>query len=466
VQLSCSALLILVVVAASCHSRRSALTALWLIWLLIPAVRRVLGLFVPVPPQDPLSVVPFLATAIVAGRESFRVNLDPRTRRILLLAACGFAFGVPLGLRNPTAFLFDGFAYIAALSGLILGYAEVQAGDKQVTLSRLLLLFIPIVAVYGTYQYFNLLPWDKHWFETVEFASLGAPQKGHPRIWGTLNAPGTFAPILALSILAVLSIGHRGWQRVVPIVPLVLALAFTFVRSAWVGLVVALIVIAAASRGRALVRVLGLVGVVVAVAIAGSAVSPAGQAVVERATTFGSLGNDTSAQARTNTPERLLPGAIRSPFGSGLGSAGIASGLAESGGSDLKATDNGYLSLIIQLGPIGGLCVIAAMLWVAYLSASGIGHLSNPRDRAWGIGSLAMLVFLLVDQLGGEILYGLLGVVFWYLAGGVLARDRLGALESQKPKGASGSQRIMRSYVSLPARPIQSGTASPLESPR
>jgi O-antigen ligase len=394
---------------------------LWAIWLLVPLIRRVLGLFGPVPTHDPLSVVPFLATILVAIQEVPRVRLDVRAQRVALLAGCGFAFGIPRGLSNLTALLFDGLAYVAALSGLVLGYADLKHRGGPATLWRMLLLLIPLVAIYGIYQYFNMLPWDRHWFETAPITSIGAPQKGHPRIWGTLNSPGTFAPLIALSVLALISASRVYAQRLLALIPLVVALALTFVRSAWAGLIVALLVLGFVSRGKAAVRLVGLVAIIVIAAVVAASASPTGQAVVSRFTTFGSLGSDTSAQARTRTPAEILPEAIRSPFGQGLGSAGLASGLGESTESGLKYPDNGYLSLIVQLGPIGAIFVLSSMIWVVAVASESLGHGMSQEDRGWRTGIFAMLIFLLVDQLGGEVLYGVSGVIFWYLGGCALA---------------------------------------------
>jgi putative inorganic carbon (HCO3(-)) transporter len=432
-QLGASAILLLGVCAAYTLSKRAGLVSLWMLWLFVPAIRRVLALMGHVPVHDPLSVIPFLATIIVAFMELPQAKLDLRARRVLLLAACGFAFGIPLGLRNPTAFLYDALAYAAALSGLVIGYAEVRAHGEPQAVSRLLLFLVPLIALYGIYQYFNLLPWDQHWFETAELTSIGGPQKGHPRIWGTLNSPGIFAPVLGLSLVASFSIARERAERLVLIPPLVVALALTYVRTAWIALVVALIMMSMALRGKGALRVMVLVSIVVGVAIAISTVSPVGQAVVGRATSFGSLGKDQSANARVNTPAHLLPSALRSPFGSGLGSAGLASGLSESS-AGLKSTDNGYLSLIVQLGPIGALCVLSAMIWVTVSAAGSLRATTDPRRRVWLTGTFAMLVFLLVYQLGGEVLYGVTGVLFWYLAGCGLAQDVSPVVQTEKPQ--------------------------------
>jgi hypothetical protein len=421
-QLSCSAILVLALSVAYTQSRRRGLMMLWAIWLLVPLIRRVLGLFGPVPAHDPLSVVPFLVTLIVAIQELPRAHLDLRSRRIVLLAGCGFAFGVPRGLSNLTALAFDGLAYLAALSGLVIGYADLRHRKGPDTLWRMLLILIPLITIYGIYQYFNMLPWDRHWFETAPIASIGAPQKGHPRIWGTLNSPGTFAPLIALSVLALISASRVYGQRLFALIPLVVGLALTFVRSAWAALVVALLVLGFISRGKGgAVRIVGLVAVVVIAALLAASASPTGQAVVSRFTSFESLGSDTSAQARTRTPAEILPEAVRSPFGHGLGSAGLASGLGESTEGGLKYPDNGYLSLIVQLGPIGATCVLASMIWAVVVAAEALGRAVEREEQGWTTAIFTMLIFLLVFQLGGEVLYGISGVIFWYLAGCVLA---------------------------------------------
>jgi O-antigen ligase len=133
---------------------------------------------------------------------------------------------------------------------------------------------------------------------------------------------------------------------------------------------------------------------------------------VGRANTFGDLNGDISARARVATPLELVPQSITQPFGHGIGSAGEASRLGPS--SPLRATDNGYLSLLYQAGPLGFLLVLGAA-WVAMTRA--VGNLVRYRSDPLDVLIIAMISFLLVGMIGGDLLYGVSGMAFWFLLG-------------------------------------------------
>ena len=110
-----------------------------------------------------------------------------------------------------------------------------------------------------------------------------------------------------------------------------------------------------ASRGPAPALVFGAAAVVAAVSLALAPVSTTARDVLNRFETIGSLSLDRSADDRQATLSETLPKAVQAPIGHGLGSAGEPSKLT--GNTALRAPDNGYLSLIYQVGPIGFLMV-------------------------------------------------------------------------------------------------------------
>jgi hypothetical protein len=139
---------------------------------------------------------------------------------------------------------------------------------------------------------------------------------------------------------------------------------------------------------------------------------------VGRASTFGSLNGDVSARARVATPLQVLPSAVTQPAGHGIGSAGEASRLGPS--SQLRNTDNGYLSLIYQVGPFGFVLVLGAAMVGLARAAGNLGrYRSDPLD----VLVLGMLGFLMVGMLGGDLLYGVTGMIFWYLLGVAVKRS-------------------------------------------
>ena len=58
--------LLVLLLAVYSQSRRAGMVGLWTVWLLTPALRRIIALSEGTPGADPLVLLPFLATAMMA----------------------------------------------------------------------------------------------------------------------------------------------------------------------------------------------------------------------------------------------------------------------------------------------------------------------------------------------------------------------------------------------------------------
>ncbi|MDQ3632424.1 MAG: O-antigen ligase family protein, partial [Actinomycetota bacterium] len=416
-QLACAVVLVGTVVVVFRSSRTAGLIALWLLWLASPFIRRVFGLVDGYISADPLALAPFAATAGVALLELSRVELSRRVRGVLVVALLGLSLGIPASVANPEAGLFALAAYASAVLCLVLGYGEGAETASAFTLRRALIIATPVIAVYGILQYFlPLSNWDQTWVDTVELASIGAPEEGHIRVFSTLNSPGTLAIVLALAVLLIVHAERMSAKQSVILVLLLTCLALTFVRSAVVGLVCGLIGLGIATRGRATPRIVGLLVAAALAVVVLSAFSSTGDAVIDRVATLGSLEDDVSAEERVETPIALLPEAATSPFGHGLGSAGEATKLTASGG--LRSIDNAYLTLMWQLGPVGMLLLAGAVVAAFGMVARARMVAAEPLEQKGLL--ISGLVLLLVLALGVDIFYGVSGAIFWYLLGKAL----------------------------------------------
>jgi hypothetical protein len=418
-QAACAFVLVLAVIALYQHDRRWGIAALFALWFIAPWLRRVFGVFTGYLDTDPLSLAPFLATGAVAALELVRLRVPTRNRRILLLAAAGFAIGLPAGLlTGPGSAIYAFVAYMAGVAGAALGLGEGTL-VRDSSLRRVLLFALPPIAVYAILQHYLTLPsWDQAWIDATDFGSIGGPEEGEVRVFASLNSPGALAPLLALSLLCYLTIKRAGIVAVVGAAVLAVALSVTFVRSAWVALIVAALAHVIASEGRSARLVLGTGAVVAAATVALSPVSSTAHQVLDRFKSIG-FGDEPSTQERKATFSETFPRAVSAPLGHGLGSAGEATRLT--GDSDLRAPDNGYLSLIYQVGPIGFLFVMAAIALV--LRAAWNGARARAPGQELRLLLFAMLVYLVVLLAAGDEFYGSHGVIFWFIAGQVLAYD-------------------------------------------
>ncbi len=439
VSLQAAVAFVLVLLVAGLHqyNRQWGIVALFAVWFLAPGLRRVLGLFTGFVDNDPLSLAPFFATAMLAALELVQVHVPTHIRRILLVAAAGFAIGVPVGmLLGPRAAVYACGAYVAGVAAAVLGFNERSTLLHDSTLRKVLLYGMPAIAAYAIAQRVLPLPsWDQSWLDAADFSSIGAPREDDKvRVFATLNSPGALAPLLAMSLLCYLTIRPKHpWIALVGAALLVVAIQLTFVRGAWIALIAAAAAHIVASRGASARPILSVAAAVVFLTLALSPVSPTAHDVVKRFSTIGHLGADRSANDRQATVTQTLPRAVAAPAGHGLGSAGEPSKLT--GDSELRAPDNGYLSLIYQLGPLGFVLVMSAV--VLMLRAAWFGA----RDRAPGqdlrLLLFALYFYTLVELLAGDEFYGVHAVVFWFIGGQALAYEwrRRGAPAQRGPHG-------------------------------
>jgi hypothetical protein len=423
-QAACAFVLVVAVITLHQHDRRSGIAALFALWFLAPGLRRILGLTTGYVENDPLSLAPFLATAAVAALELLQVHFPRRIRRILLLAAAGFSVGLPIGLlTGPESAVYAFIAYLAGVSGAVLGLQE-GTSVRNSTLRRVLMFGLPAIAAYAILQRLLPLPsWDRAWVEATELTSVGASEGGsledaEIRVFASLNHPGALAPLLALSLLCYLTIHRARAVTVIGAVLIAVALSLTFVRGAWVALIAAGLAHVVASGGRSARVVFGAAAVIVAMTLA---LSPASQTAHDIVNRFKSITNreDTSVTERTATAGETLPRAVAAPLGHGLGSAGEATKLSEV--SDLRAPDNGYLGLVYQVGPIGFILVMSAAAYI--LAAAWNGARARAPGQEMRLLLFALLVFMFVQLYTGDAFYGVVGVIFWFIGGQVLAYD-------------------------------------------
>jgi hypothetical protein len=194
-------LLVFVASAGALYVRwpTAGLVILVLLWTVSPLVRRLLDYYVGgATGPDILSLAPFFATLVV-GALAFRAQPPSKAVLIVLGAfGAGLLYGVPLGLDDPFALMFALFSYPAAAVALLIGYRDWKR--DQLTLERVLLVVIPIVAAYAVYQYLTktLPPWDALWLKTDAPVSTGSKETGDFRAFSVLNSPGSLAGVLAL----------------------------------------------------------------------------------------------------------------------------------------------------------------------------------------------------------------------------------------------------------------------------
>jgi O-antigen ligase len=237
-------------------------------------------------------------------------------------------------------------------------------------------------------------------------------------MFSMLNSPATLASLLAVFLCATLVASKLTPLRLINAALAMVCLALTSVRSAWLGLAVALIVIVAVSRGQVLVRIATLLAILGAVYVIGGH-SGATQQVTARATSFGDVTGDASFKERVRQLRVYGPQAATAPLGHGIGTVGQAARVRATSFGEFE--DNGYLMLMFQTGPVGFALVTGTMFW---LLGYGI-RAPDAEERRRRLPLVAPVIAALVIMLAGDALYGITGFILWYCLGALLARHEL-----------------------------------------
>ena len=273
-----------------------------------------------------------------------------------------------------------------------------------------------LIAAYAIAQrYLPMSPWDQHWLDTTNFDSIGTGRNDHSvRVFGSLNSPGTLGALLLGSGCSATSVASSTARcAILGAVLIVVALSLTYVRAAQWALV-----IAALSHVDRLPRPQPASG---GREHGGDRAGVARALPGERrgARRGESLRDDHEARRRPVRDRPLYellqprPEAVGTPQGHGLGTAGESTKLE--GTSDLRFPDNGYLSLMYQVGPLGFLLVMAALVAVMR-AAWNVAREPGPGQEIClsGYQCMVFIAFLLPS---GDAFYGLSGVVLWYVGG-------------------------------------------------
>jgi len=135
---------------------------------------------------------------------------------------------------------------------------------------------------------------------------------------------------------------------------------------------------------------------------------------VTRIQTFTALQGDSSAIVRGLETRQALAEGIQEPLGAGLGVFGTSGKLSNQG--TVQGLDSGYLSRFVEMGVVGFLLYVAALI-VAFLTAfAAYRRYSDVGDReraAIAAVAVSMQVALLVADIFADHHFFLAGLFFW-----------------------------------------------------
>ncbi len=389
--------------------RRSTYIAFtWWIWLFSPEVRRLVDFQTHYHTISPVMLSPLLVTSfaliaiirqprILAHRSIFPFTL------IAFVTFLAFVIGVFTGGFLPSFYtwgswlepLFFGI-FLTADTSLI------QENRRAILGAAIIGLFI--VAGYGIYQFFHLPPWDAAWLTNSKLTSEGSAYAEQVRIFGPLNDSGSFAAVLAASL--VFMFVAKGPLRIAAGALGFPALLLSSERQFWGAWVIASAFVAWRVSGKARLRIISIGVIVAAIAVPILSVGPVSTLVTKRFATLSNVQNDHSAQGRAAIYESFFITAITQPIGAGFGTLGVAAKLTTGQNVDF---DSGLLELPFTFGWVGSIVFLWAIVQIALRILANYLKSRDPITSAASGLFFALLAVLLF----GQVFAGAIGMIVW-----------------------------------------------------
>jgi hypothetical protein len=284
-------------------------------------------------------------------------------------------------------------------AALLLVSAEREELTKAATSAFAFIL--PAAGIYAIHQYVDPSDWDIYWMQFAPIPSIGQPVPYGVRVFGTMNAPASFATFTATGLLLI-GFSRRLWPALLAI-PAALGLLLSLYRTAWISLAVSILfcLLFAGTRRRAGMILIGI-GVAVLLAVL---FTPFGDIVADRLSTLSEGTQDGSAQERLEEFVMLWSLPDSSLFGSGFT-------ITDVGAAGTMPIDGMIIACWLSMGiMVGGFC-LSALLW-AVGNALAVAF-TDPAPEAVVIGALALGALAQVPL--ANITSGESGFLFWTFA--------------------------------------------------
>ena len=386
---------------------------LWL-FLLTPFVRRVVDGHAGYAKANVLMLAPYLAmgwSSLQAPRffMSARSPIQAPMFGVFLAIFYGFLLAVAHG--RWLAGVIDLLRWI--VPPLFACYIMVNARRWQEMtrhLKALALVGLPLISLYGVYQYVAPPLWDIRWMLDSRMGAIGYPVPFEVRVFGPLNSPASLAFYLVALSLICLSAGGR--LRWVSVAAGGLALALTVFRTAWLtfGLGLALMFVFGSSRMRTSLLVLAAAAMLLTQLTELTLMNPRlEKTVVGRFETFSTIGQDKSLNERWSSYRQFVDELTDRPFGDGVGIANAAANF----NTNSRVIDGEPIEIFLSLGIIGGALYMGmiAIILLAIVSRAGS---AGETDLYVALGTIALSQAIGMGS--ASTLVGEIGVLFWLAA--------------------------------------------------
>ncbi len=383
------------------------------LWFYTPLVRRVLDLQHGFTPTNLALAAPVLASTVALltvlrfARELRGVLFAPA---LLVIAAVTYGFLVG-ALRNGVVPAF--YAYLTWLSPAMIGLHTAlhwrRYPEFRDTFLRTLAWGIGPAALYGIVQFVVMPPWDAYWMISTDLQSIGDPVPYSVRVFGPMTMPGTFAVVMEVGLLLLLSANVRG--RLPSLVLGFIGLLLSRIRTAWLGFVFGLVLQFITQPVRRLPRNWITIAVMALLSLPVITIPRIREGITDRLSSITAGNEDSSVRSRVMVARAGYALVLDYAEGAGLGATGSAVTARSKGG--IRNFENGLLEVFYLFGWPGGLLFFLGMIGIVLQGMRLADGRFDQFANAVRSGAAALLASLLIS----EIFTGAAGTLFWVLIG-------------------------------------------------
>ncbi|WP_378477561.1 O-antigen ligase family protein [Rhodoplanes azumiensis] len=295
----------------------------------------------------------------------------------------------------------EGVKWGAPLLYALVLSARADRDELLTAAASAFLVILPIVGLYGIYQYVDPPRWDRYWMEFAPIMSVGYPEPFAVRVFSTMNGPASFATFTMTGLLLVCFL-RSGWASLLVVSPAALSLLLSLYRTAWVALLAAVLfsLLFRATRARASAVMIGFAIAAIVVVTA----TPFADVIMERFSTLSDGSQDDSARERLAQYVELWKSADSTLFGVGFsGEAAIMQF------GSLDAIDGMIIAVWVKMGIVVGMVCLSALVWAA---ANAV--LATRRDASTGAVMSAAIACAAMTQIPlANIASAEVGFLFW-----------------------------------------------------
>jgi len=383
------------------------------LWFYTPLVRRVLDLQHGFTATNLALAAPVLASSVALltvlrfARELKGVLFAPA---LLVIAAVTYGFLVG-ALRNGVVPAF--YAYLTWLSPAMIGLHTAlhwrRYPEFRDTFLRTLAWGIGPAALYGIVQFVVMPPWDAYWMISTDLQSIGDPVPYSVRVFGSMTMPGTFAVVMEVGLLLLLSANVRG--RLPSLVLGFIGLLLSRIRTAWLGFVFGLVLQFVTQPVRRMPRNWITIAVMALLSLPVITIPRIREGITDRLSSITAGNEDSSVRSRVMVARAGYALVLDYAEGAGLGATGSAVTARAKGG--IRNFENGLLEVFYLFGWPGGLLFFLGMFGIVLQGMRLADARFDQFANAVRSGAAALLASLLIS----EIFTGAAGTLFWVLIG-------------------------------------------------